>query len=218
MQIPRSLLLRTVTASILVLVFVVCFSADSSWLLTRVLAFIATYTLLIEWPRLLSVSTPFFWLVTPLYPLAPFLMLIYLSHTGYRALIALLFIVVASFDTGAYIGGSLFGKQLLAPTISPKKTVEGAVCGFVLALGVVVLGAYLLNSSASFLEILLFSAILSGLALAGDLFESWLKRRAHVKDSGTFLPGHGGFLDRFDSILWGTYFIFFIKNYLANTL
>lgn len=102
-------------------------------------------------------------------------------------------------DSAAIFAGKAFGKRLLAPKISPKKTVEGAIANLI---GCVIAGAFV----ASFLKLPwmlgLVSGALSGtLGQAGDLFESALKRQAGVKDSGTILPGHGGVLDRLDSLL-----------------
>jgi phosphatidate cytidylyltransferase len=108
-------------------------------------------------------------------------------------------------DMGGYIFGNLFGKHLLAPTISPKKTWEGLA------------GSMLLTSSAFFIASqtgylpwynpywsTLYGAMLALAALAGDLLISSLKRAANVKDTGNILPGHGGILDRLDSIMGTT--------------
>lgn len=108
-------------------------------------------------------------------------------------------------DTMAYIVGSLIGKTPLSK-ISPKKTWEGTIGGIILAALVVGFVGYsydewfVFGQSFSFWLLLAFVAALAG--TFGDLFESRLKRMAGVKDSGTFMPGHGGFLDRFDSLLF----------------
>lgn len=103
-------------------------------------------------------------------------------------------------DTAAYFGGSKFGKTLLAPKVSPKKTVEGFIFGL--------FGALLFGVAMYFLNLI---SLDEGLAIGiiagtfgqiGDLAESKIKRDANVKDSGTLLPGHGGILDRFDSLLF----------------
>lgn len=103
-------------------------------------------------------------------------------------------------DIAAIFAGRAFGKRLLAPKISPKKTVEGSVANLAAA----VLAAWLLGR---LLHLSDARSLGAGLAVgvlgqAGDLFESWLKRRAGVKDSGALLPGHGGVLDRIDSVLF----------------
>lgn len=113
-------------------------------------------------------------------------------------------------DTMAYIVGSLIGKTPLS-TISPKKTWEGTIGGIILA--VVIMGAlgYWSQPSSALLWASI-AAIASVTGTAGDLLESKLKRLANVKDSGNFMPGHGGFLDRFDSLLLATPFVWlFLK-------
>ncbi len=113
-------------------------------------------------------------------------------------------------DTMAYIVGSLIGKTALS-TISPKKTWEGTIGGIILA--VIIMGAlgYRSQPSAAWLWASI-AAIASITGTAGDLLESKLKRLANVKDSGNFMPGHGGFLDRFDSLLLATPFVWlFLK-------
>lgn len=111
-----------------------------------------------------------------------------------------LMVMVWANDTFAYLVGVACGKHKMAPHLSPKKSWEGFAGGLAATIGIGVLAMHLLESS------LLWGGGL-GLfvgvgAVAGDLFESRLKRRAGVKDSGNILPGHGGFLDRFDSLLF----------------
>lgn len=103
-------------------------------------------------------------------------------------------------DTSAYTVGRLAGRRPLAPTISPNKTIEGAVGG--LAVTALVFAALTFLPVLSWTQRLVFGLALAMAATAGDLFESVLKRRAGVKDSGTILPGHGGLLDRIDSLLF----------------
>ena len=109
-------------------------------------------------------------------------------------------------DTGAYFGGRAFGKHKMAPTISPKKTWEGAVSGFIWAVGAAMLFKLILVSldqdlPLSYLEAALLGGVVSIVGQIGDLCESQLKRKADVKDSGNVFPGHGGVLDRLDSLL-----------------
>ena len=107
-------------------------------------------------------------------------------------------------DTMAYIVGSLIGKTPFSK-ISPKKTWEGTVGGALLAVVVVALVAWMLNMD--YMQIAAIALIAAIAGTAGDLFESKLKRLAGVKDSGNLMPGHGGFLDRFDSLLVATPFV-----------
>jgi phosphatidate cytidylyltransferase len=109
-------------------------------------------------------------------------------------------------DTMAYICGSLFGKTPLTP-ISPKKTVEGTFMGMTLAVIAITIAGWLSGflRVADWISISLISAVAGTF---GDLLESKLKRMAGVKDSGKIMPGHGGFLDRFDSMLVAIPFVF----------
>lgn len=105
-------------------------------------------------------------------------------------------------DTAAYTVGSLIGRHRLAPTISPSKTWEGAVGGIIGAAAVSAVFAWFIElDSLPLMAATLLGAGLSVLGQLGDLTESWLKRKAGVKDSGNLLPGHGGILDRLDSLL-----------------
>ena len=111
-------------------------------------------------------------------------------------------------DTMAYIVGSLIGRTPLS-AISPKKTWEGTLGGIVLSIGVMGLIGHWLNSASGWgvfspAHWMAIAAIASIAGTFGDLLESWLKRMAGVKDSGRIMPGHGGFLDRFDSLLVAT--------------
>jgi phosphatidate cytidylyltransferase len=108
-------------------------------------------------------------------------------------------------DTMAYIVGSLMGRTPLSK-ISPKKTWEGTIGGIILSsFSVALIGKYLLDFSFIHSLFIAFTAAITG--TFGDLLESKLKRMANVKDSGSIMPGHGGFLDRFDSLLLATPFV-----------
>ena len=134
-----------------------------------------------------------------LYPTASFLFLLALySEFGVMTLLWLL-VIVASTDIGAYFVGRTFGKTKFCET-SPNKTVEGVIGGVVFA---VVLGTILAINEINIIEAILISAIVSFASVFGDLFESYLKREAGLKDSGSILPGHGGILDRTDGYLFG---------------
>ena len=130
-----------------------------------------------------------------------------LFHYGdRRAWVFFVLLVVMAGDSSAYFIGKRFGKRKLAPILSPTKTVEGAwayVAGSMLA-GIAGMGIF--SGQISLWEIVLVSLVLSVLGQTGDLFESWIKRVFTVKDSGTFLPGHGGLLDRLDSLIFPAVF------------
>ncbi len=117
-------------------------------------------------------------------------------------LVFLLLAVIVASDIAQFYGGRMIGRRPLAPATSPKKTVEGAICGIVAgAAAMVVVGQW---SGLDFhpLQAGAFGAALAGLGIIGDLFESKLKREAGVKDASGLIPGHGGILDRLDSWLF----------------
>jgi len=119
-----------------------------------------------------------------------------LAWLGYAILIAF------ASDTAAYAVGSLIGHNKLAPTISPSKTWEGAIGGIIGAAAVsTVFAVFIELDTLPLVTAIALGAALSVLGQLGDLAESWLKRTANVKDSGHLLPGHGGILDRLDSLL-----------------
>ncbi len=111
-------------------------------------------------------------------------------------------LVVWSADSFAYFGGKYFGKRLLFETVSPKKTWEGAIAGGLGALLVSLVFARFFLSQYGVVEIGVMSLTMSVASMLGDLCESLMKRAANVKDSGSILPGHGGFLDRFDGVVF----------------
>ena len=123
---------------------------------------------------------------------------------GRNWLILALFCTFAT-DTGAYLVGRAIGRRPMAPSISPNKTWEGAAGGFLAAIAAAVLLDYLLNLGLARdqwnWQAPLIGATVGLVAQAGDLLESRLKRLSQVKDSGGLMPGHGGLLDRLDSLL-----------------
>ncbi len=120
-----------------------------------------------------------------------------------------LIIVTFSTDTAAFFVGRAIGNRPLAPTISPKKTWEGAIGGFVTAIVVATVAATALNIDADLVLIVMLGALMGIVGQAGDLVESRLKRLAGVKDSGWLIPGHGGVLDRLDSIVFNLVLVYY---------
>jgi len=110
-------------------------------------------------------------------------------------------IIVAATDTGAYVFGRLFGRRPLAPAISPSKTIEGAIGGWVSGVCVSVLMLKVFSLGTGIWVALCVGAAVSAIGQIGDLAESKLKRVAGVKDSGRIIPGQGGILDRIDSVV-----------------
>jgi phosphatidate cytidylyltransferase len=134
---------------------------------------------------------------------------------GPEALFLLLLTVMVS-DTAQYYTGRAFGRRLLAPAISPKKTIEGAIGGFVFgALVMAIVGRWWAAGIPVALRAMLGVAVVA-LGIAGDLFESMLKRSAGVKDSSSLIPGHGGVLDRIDALLFAApvYYVFLKYTWL----
>ena len=130
------------------------------------------------------------------------------NSTGlYLTLISCLLIVAS--DIGSYFIGKSFGKKGLSP-ISPSKTLEGLMGGIICSISVATFFAFLLNWQNPLLIGILYGILISLMALVGDLIESMMKRDAKIKDSGTFLPGHGGILDRIDSYIFTPSVIYYI--------
>ena len=117
-------------------------------------------------------------------------------------LVFFLLIVVWIADAGAYYAGRAFGKHKLSPRISPKKTIEGLIGGIITSVVAAVIISMTFLPEMKLLHAVVIAIILSFAGVVGDLAESMWKRSADVKDSGTLIPGHGGFLDRFDSIFF----------------
>ena len=130
--------------------------------------------------------------------------LVAIRVAGGREALLLLLVCVMMSDTAQYYGGLAFGRRLLAPAISPKKTIEGAAAGLVAGtLVMLIIGGWWLPAIGPAARALLGSTVV-GLGLMGDLFESGLKRSAGVKDTSGLIPGHGGMLDRIDGLLFAT--------------
>lgn len=130
--------------------------------------------------------------------------LVALHQMGGRGAVLLLVATVALSDTAQYYSGRTFGRRKLAPQLSPKKTVEGAIGGFVAApIFLFFAGPSLVATTRPFaLAAIGVAIVIAG--IAGDLFESMLKRASDTKDSSALIPGHGGVLDRIDALLFAT--------------
>lgn len=135
---------------------------------------------------------------------------------GGRELSFFLFITTWMIDISAFYIGTYFGKHKVFPQVSPHKSLEGCCAGLVFGIGTCFLLKFCFKVSfISYLQCLVIGLILGIGGLAGDLVESFFKRNAGVKDSSNILPGHGGILDRFDSLLFNAplfyyYLIFFV--------
>jgi phosphatidate cytidylyltransferase len=155
------------------------------------------------------------WLLLFGYIISPFLLLtqIPFARSQYQPehLFAF-FILIWINDTFAFLIGKLIGRHKLMAHISPKKTIEGFAGGFVFSIAAAAItGAYYLNESA--INWMLIAIIIGIFGPLGDLFESKLKRIAGLKDSGQIMPGHGGVLDRLDSVIFSAPFVFLFLQF-----
>jgi len=148
------------------------------------------------------------------FSLLPFLLTVF--DNDYTPLLLIgFFILLWTSDSLAYVCGRLFGKHKLFERVSPKKTWEGSIGGAIFSL----ISAYILSVYFDFLTFpqwAITAIIISVIGNIGDLTESLLKRSVQVKDSGNILPGHGGILDRFDSLLLATPFLYAYLNYVVK--
>ena len=194
----RELLIRSIAGLLLILLAV--WAAFHGGYVFAVLVASAAVMIFYEWRRLLA-GWGFGWHAAGfLYALVPALALLWIRDRAPQGLELLLwvFIVTWSTDIGAFFAGRAIGGPKLAPSISPNKTVAGLIGGMFSA----ALAGYAWAELTSLSATLFVLAPLFALAAqAGDLFESALKRRAGVKDSGSWLPGHGGALDRLDGLV-----------------
>jgi phosphatidate cytidylyltransferase len=144
-----------------------------------------------------------------------YLVLVRLLPEGEFLLVFLLLVTWAA-DTAAYYVGTLYGRRLLAPRISPKKTVEGLAGGFIGATIIAFVARWTFMPQFSHLETLVLAAFITVAGLWGDLVESAIKRSVGVKDSGGLLPGHGGMLDRLDSLLFSAPAFYYYVTFMGR--
>lgn len=192
----NDLLVRTATGIVLIAIALLA-AAQGGNVFALLVAAVATL-MFYEWTRIVRGWGAAWYLSGFLYALFPALALLWIRERAGLNLLIWSFIVTWSTDIGAYFAGRSFGKRKLAPSISPKKTVEGLWGG--IAAATLLGGAWVLafGLSRALLGCAPFFAVA---AQSGDLFESWMKRRAGIKDSGRWLPGHGGVLDRLDGLV-----------------
>ncbi len=192
------LLVRTLTGMLLIAVALV--ASVSGGMLFAVVVAAAVTVMYIEWMRIVRGWGAAWSIGGFVYALLPALALLWIRERDENGLFLLLwvFLVTWATDIGAYFVGRALGRTKLAPSISPGKTVAGLYGG--IAVATLIAGAWVLLTDLG-RWLLLFAPLFSLAAQAGDLFESWMKRRAGVKDSGTWLPGHGGMLDRLDGLV-----------------
>jgi phosphatidate cytidylyltransferase len=137
----------------------------------------------------------------------------YVSHTLSTHMLSFFFLVLMGSDTGAYYTGRALGRHKLAPTVSPGKTWEGAAGGMVTSLAAAALAHYWFFPELSLPAALVLAVLMNVLGVVGDLTESALKRGAKAKDAAQILPGHGGLLDRLDSLLFNAPLLYYFALY-----
>lgn len=222
----NNLLKRISTATILILSFVYFFFIAKPAITSTAIIIALMYIIFFEYTKLLNYKTLQFWIILPFYPVLPFLLGAYMSYfNNYKELLFYSILMAQIQDVGGYVFGSIFGKHKLAPNLSPKKSWEGLFGGYILLI-FTLLSIFFINKHFScgffsnnyklIIFTLLFSLVISIFATAGDLFESFLKRKAGIKDVGNILPGHGGLLDRIDSCLILIFIFFIFKDYLLR--
>jgi phosphatidate cytidylyltransferase len=209
---------RVFSGTAMVIVFCFVYFFCHPHVLSLILSAILGSILVFEWPHFFPNSKIIPWLVAPVYPILPFIIIIILNENpqSHQDILSL-FGMVGAFDIGSYCVGSLIGRHHIAPRISPGKTWEGFVGGYFAALAFCCLmhTVYVQQYPQwTLMSASIVTLFISVSALMGDLFESWLKRRAGLNDSGSLLPGHGGFLDRFDGILFTGIFLYSVRYFL----
>lgn len=215
----KEFITRFITASIIGAIFWYTFFYLPPLAFSLLLFGILCTILLFEWKNLFKLDNFWFWFTMPWYPILPFVLMIYMNNDScYRKLIYYMFVIVFAFDGTAYLAGKFLGMNKIIPKISPGKTVEGCIGGFIGSLITFWLATKTSNLSLPLPLLFLLVLITCCLAFVGDIFESFLKRKANIKDSGNILPGHGGFLDRFDAVMFATFFFFFFRHSLAQFL
>jgi phosphatidate cytidylyltransferase len=194
----NELLVRTLTGIVLIAIALLA-AIHGGNVFAYFVAAVATL-MFYEWTRIVRGWGAAWYLSGFFYALLPALALLWIRERDTHGFDLLIwaFIVTWSTDIGAYFAGRLFGKRKLAPSISPNKTVEGLYGG--IAAAALIGGAWTLATGLG-TALLALAPVFALAAQGGDLFESGMKRRADVKDSGTWLPGHGGALDRLDGLV-----------------
>ncbi len=139
-----------------------------------------------------------------------------LSYSNGGFIIISIFITLWMTDSAAYFIGSAIGKHKLFPRVSPNKSWEGAIAGFVFAIITLVVLKIFLLDFLNWMDIIAFGIIIGIFGQVGDLIESLIKRDAGVKDSSNLIPGHGGIFDRFDSLLFSAPILFLYMNYFVK--
>ncbi len=212
----KNFIKRLITSIFLILLGGFILLSQQAWVLPVSLGLIALEIFVCEWPKV-ACNTALLLIPYLFYPL--YFIYALSSEPMGSQLIIIMFLVTPAFDVGAYLLGRLIGRHLLCPPISPNKTWEGVLGGVIAVTGMILLWQVWHGQVVHLnLDLIYLILLISLLAVLGDLFESWLKRRSGLKDMGSILPGHGGILDRIDSILFVSWLFYFGKDWIAKLL
>jgi phosphatidate cytidylyltransferase len=209
-----NLLVRILSALIIGPIFIIAIMFSK--ILFYSLMLLITVAMLYEWYQMTKSLVRYVLIGFIIIPISTITLIILATEDKNRWLLLLYFVIIWSVDTFAMIGGKKIGGAKLAPKLSPNKTWSGLIVGILVA----GFSAFLLSLVPSFNLpncyflnknfLIITSIYLALIAQMSDLFISYFKRKFTIKDSGTMIPGHGGFLDRFDSIILTTPILFFI--------
>lgn len=216
MQTCSNLELRLTSAIISCCLLMILYQVAPPYVISTLISTLFVWIAYKEWSYFFSPRSWKYWLYGTLYLSIPCATLVGLNQLAEaRFLLPLVCLLTFSNDGGAYFFGKFWGKKKLCPSISPRKTWVGLFGGYLTTW--LVLWVYARHTVIHhFFEFIILSVIVSSLATAGDLFESWLKRRVHLKDSGSFLPGHGGALDRIDSLIPTSIFFYVAQEWILK--
>ena len=197
----KKLLIRSIASFFLISFFIIIIYANSFYL---------KYVILLVYSIILIEIIYNFKekkIIAIVYLLASFLFIEYFIIYNYSFDKFILFILITLFfDTYSYLFGSTLGKNKIIPLVSPNKTYEGLLLGYIFTIFTLFLILFTYDYKFSIKLILIINLIII-FSFCGDLFESYLKRKSNIKDSGKLIPGHGGFFDRFDSFLMTSFLL-----------
>lgn len=210
-----------------VFIFLICFAIVSKWVSQATILFLIPLTLAVFVFEIFrkntnTIQNSAVTILGTIYVAVPFSLLNFIIYPDFPAqtkfypwVLAGIFFILWTYDSVAYFVGSKFGKHKLHKRISPKKSWEGLIGGGIFAVVVGILNAVLFPV-LNLITWIIIALLTVTFGTLGDLFESKIKRNLDVKDSGSILPGHGGFLDRFDSLLFAVPVIYIWLTIVGN--
>ncbi len=205
--------LKIITILVSILILITSFYFESYLIVSFLIAVISVASLEIFRKERRNPVNPMISVFSLLYITVPFLLLNELLRIKNFNIVIYIMVLIWSCDTFAYFGGKYFGKHLLN-SISPKKTWEGTVIGLIFTITASLVFYFYFPEALSLQDALIVGSLVGVFGQVGDLFQSLLKRFNDVKDSSQLIPGHGGVLDRFDSLIFVTPIVFIYFNYL----